>query len=97
MIWGHGDHHLHGAGGWSGHGVCHRQPTMQACEAKVADLRREVMGIESVRRNSLTCTRMEGARGADVGAIRLHSGVDGGVKFGRTAARWCAFICALSK
>lgn len=25
-----------------------RQPTMQACEAKVADLRREVMGIESV-------------------------------------------------
>ena len=37
-----------------------RQPTMQACEAKVADLRREVMGIESVRRYSLTCTRMEG-------------------------------------
>ena len=32
-----------------------KQPTMQACEAKVADLRREVMGIESVRRYSLTC------------------------------------------
>ena len=37
-----------------------RQPTTQACEAKVADLRREVMGIESVRRYSLTCSRMEG-------------------------------------
>ena len=37
-----------------------KQPIMQACEAKVADLRREVMGIESVRRYSLTCSRMEG-------------------------------------
>ena len=37
-----------------------KQPTMQACEAKVADMQREVMGIESVRRYSLTCSRMEG-------------------------------------
>ena len=37
-----------------------KQPTMQACEAKLPELRREVMGIESVRRYSLTCSRMEG-------------------------------------
>ena len=37
-----------------------RQPTMQACEAKLPELRREVMGIESIRRYSLTCSRMEG-------------------------------------